>query len=303
MSDRPATILYVPGLMPKPPADVHHDALKRSLEAGLASIGYPLDAADAFELYAWTFDFYEEHRDFALDSDSVDRLLSRPEADERDVAEASAADVDFRRALFRIGNLLPFLIPHFATDRQRLHVRDLNRYAHNADGSATRIREGLKALIAKADNKPLLLIGHSMGSVICWDTLWELAFEDGRPADVSMFLSMGSPLGQRFVQQKLLSWRESRERGFPDGLARWVNLAAAGDMTSLDQRLGNDFACRYPKAGISIEDHMVVNAFRLDGELNTHAEYGYLANAVTARFIGDWWREALGATTPRDSAE
>ena len=35
----------------------------------------------------------------------------------------------------------------------------------------------------------------------------------------------------------------------------------------------------------SIDDHALHNYFRLDGTLNVHAEYGYLANDVTAQLV------------------
>jgi hypothetical protein len=41
----------------------------------------------------------------------------------------------------------------------------------------------------------------------------------------------------------------------------------------------------------SIEDYQLHNYFRLDGVLNVHAEYGYLANSVTARTVTDWWKQ------------
>lgn len=297
----PPIIVYVPGLMPKPPAELHERALAASLAAGLAQIGQDPALAERFMLYSWTYDFYGEHRDFELDRASIDRLVEDPVASEDDIREASSHIRQFNRALFRIGNALPFLIPHFATDRQRLHVRDLNRYAHDRDGSATAIRDGLKAILRDAGERPVLLIGHSMGSVICWDTLWELCFDDTAPADISLFMSMGSPLSQRYVQQRLLSHRRRDIRTFPDGIDRWVNLAATGDMTSLDQRLADDFASRFPDSALRIEDHLLVNAFRLDGELNPHAEYGYLANPVTARFVAEWWAgRRQGATGPND---
>jgi hypothetical protein len=286
-------ILYVPGLMPKPPDAVHRQALAASLAAGLDAIDMPPDAAgEGFDVYSWTYGFYRQHRDYALDEASIDALLARPEATAADIRDASTPGRRLQKALFRIGNALPVLIPHFATDRQRLHVRDLNRYADNRDGSATTIREGLKSRLRSAAGRPLLLIGHSMGSVICWDTLWEAAFDEQAPIGVSLFLTMGSPLGQRYVQQRLLSYRERAIRRFPPGIERWVNLAAEGDMTSLDQRLANDFARRYPEASLEIEDYEVVNAFRLDGVLNPHAEYGYLANPVTARLVAEWWTAA-----------
>ena len=79
----------------------------------------------------------------------------------------------------------------------------------------------------------------------------------------------------------------------PPGIRRWVNLAAAGDMTSLDQRLANDFAALFPGSDLTIEDEGLTNAFRLDGVLNPHAEYGYLANPVTARIVAEWWSLAV----------
>ncbi len=139
-----------------------------------------------------------------------------------------------------------------------------------------------------------MLRGHSRGSIICWDTLWEADHAENRAIAVSLFLTMGSPLGQRYVQKRLLSDRSRGARRFPAGIDRWINLAAIGDMTSLDQRLANDFARYYPGSEPVIEDHEVVNAFRLDGTINPHAEYGYLANPVTARIVADWWRDAAG---------
>lgn len=290
-------IVYVPGLMPKPPAGIHRDALARSLAAGLGLIGADRAPAEALELYSWTGKFYGEDRDFALDRASVEALLANPAAGDDDVREAARPGLRLRRALFRIGNALPFLIPHFATDRQRLHVRDLDRYAHDRDGAATKIRDGLKALLRTGPRRPLLLIGHSMGSIICWDTLWEARHDEDAPVSVSLFLTMGSPLGQRYVQQRLRSYRARHVRRFPEGIERWVNLAAVGDMTSLDQQLANDFAGRFPDNTLRIEDHEVVNAFRLDGVINPHGEYGYLANPVTARMIARWWHDATSRTT------
>ena len=40
----------------------------------------------------------------------------------------------------------------------------------------------------------------------------------------------------------------------------------------------------------SIDDVNVFNYFRLNGQLNVHAEYGYLANQATGQIIADWWR-------------
>ena len=88
-------ILYVPGLLPKPEASVHRQALRRCLLEGLrrhdAAIAEEIAANErSFDLVAWTYDFYREHRDFDLDAKSIEALLSHPEASDRDIAEASS---------------------------------------------------------------------------------------------------------------------------------------------------------------------------------------------------------------------
>ena len=71
-----------------------------------------------------------------------------------------------------------------------------------------------------------------------------------------------------------------------------MNLSALGDMTAVNPFLKDDFA-EMLRLGLveSIEDIEIFNAFRQDGELNVHAEYGYLVNRVTAKVVADWWRQ------------
>ena len=40
----------------------------------------------------------------------------------------------------------------------------------------------------------------------------------------------------------------------------------------------------------SLEDEAILTYYRLDGELNVHAEYGYLVHEKTAHTIVEWWR-------------
>ena len=66
-------ILYIPGLLPKPAADVHKAALFRCLIAGVRkaepAVADLINAqSHSFDLVAWTYDFYLEHRDIALDA-------------------------------------------------------------------------------------------------------------------------------------------------------------------------------------------------------------------------------------------
>ena len=290
-------ILYVPGLLPKPEPALHREALLRCLLSGIERID-PVVAnaikhsAGAFELIPWTYGFYGEHRDFELDRQSIDSMLEQDGPSSRDISEARHWTRRLTRWVYRLGDLLPFLIPHIASERMEVHLRDLRRYVRNEDSIADRIRDLLKVplLAAAGAGRPILLIGHSMGSIIAYDTLWQLTHRNGNPVTVDHWLTMGSPLGQRFMQKRIQGFSASGRGRFPANVRQWTNLAAIGDLTALDRRLANDFA-RMQELGLveSIRDQVINNGFRLDGQLNVHSEYGYMANAATARVVVDWW--------------
>lgn len=292
-------ILYVPGLLPKPEAGIHKAALRRCLGEGLrrhdADVSKEFDAAErSFDLVAWTYDFYREHRDFALDAKSIDDLLERPDASEQDIVEASSLGKRLLRWLYRVGNLFPFLIPHLADERIELHLRDLMRYTHNLNDIATHAREMIKMPLRAAweSGRPVLLAAHSMGSVIAYDALWEMSRDSRDDLRIDLLLTMGSPLGQSYLQRRILGHdRNGRDR-YPDNIRRWVNLSAVGDMTAVNPYLAGDFG-EMAELGLieRIEDIEVFNFFRHDGELNVHAEYGYLVNTETAAVVADWWRQ------------
>jgi hypothetical protein len=292
-------ILYVPGLLPKPEAGVHRQALRRCLLEGIrrhdAGIAEAIGAAErSFDVVAWTYDFYREHRDFALDSKSIDELLARPDASEQDIIEASSPGKRLMRWLYRVGNLFPFLIPHLADERIELHLRDLMRYVHNSNDIATHVREMLKLPLRAAweADRPVLLAAHSMGSVIAYDALWEMSHDARDELRVDLLLTMGSPLGQNYLQRRILGHDQSGPARYPDNIRRWINLSAVGDMTAVDPYLKSDFGEMLELGLIeSIEDIEIFNFFRQDGDLNVHAEYGYLVNKVTAAAVTNWWRQ------------
>ena len=111
----------------------------------------------------------------------------------------------FARWLYHLGDRLPFLIPHIANEKTEVHLRDLRRYVRDDNGIAAHTRRMLKVPLRAAANggHRVMLIAHSMGSVIAYDTLWELSQSERDPAHVDLLLTMGSPLGQRYIQKRI----------------------------------------------------------------------------------------------------
>ena len=299
MADRTMPlIIYVPGLLPKPEPEKHREALLRCLLTGLRRVDVEVAQAveaneSAFELVSWTYDFYREHRDISIDTEAIAAVIEQRGASAADVAEATSWRRKLTRWIYTLGDMMPFLIPHVAGERMEVHLRDLLRYLSDDNGIAAHARRMLQVPLQAAAlaHRPVLLLAHSMGSVIAYDSLWELSHDAPDRAQVDLLLTMGSPLGQRYMQRRLKGADKSGYGRYPANIRRWKNLAAVGDLTALDRDLGNDFAEMLELGLIeTFEDEAILNYYRLNGELNVHAEYGYLVNEKTAHTIVSWWR-------------
>ena len=215
-------VIYVPGLMPKPDPIVHRDALLRCLLAGVRRVDEAIadqiaGSDEHFEIVPWTFDFYGRYRNFDLDRSSIEKLLEQQRATEHDIVEAASWKRRFTAWLYRLGDLVPFLIPHIASERMEVHLRDLMKYTLNQHGIAERVRHKLKQPLRRANaaGRPVLLIGHSMGSVIAFDALWQLTHREQEQVSIDLLLTMGSPLGQTYIQRRLKGAAQSGARRYP----------------------------------------------------------------------------------------
>ena len=293
-------IIFTHGKNPKPPAQEHEQQLLRCLLHGVhkvdSEVAAEIESSDCFSLVSWSHLFYDTVLDIADVLPWIDRLLAEadPPADLR-----AARPLKYRaaKAMYTVGDYLPWLIPLIPDPRVKRSICETNAYFSNHDNSACHIRQLQKEPLraAGARGVRILLIGHSMGSVIAYDSLWELQYLEGVGDCVDCLLTLGSPLGMNYVQRRLRGRDAGHLGHYPCNINRWVNISSRGDLVALDPSLANDFRAMTASGCVTeIQDmrNDIMNHYRDDRGLNVHKSYGYLVNPHVAQVIADWWRDA-----------
>lgn len=296
-------IIFVPGKNPKPSPQDHRALLWRCLRRGLQLVdpaaAHTIDTmSDCFQLVAWNAIYYGDVKDVDEDLSSIEVLCQKTGADALDVREALSWRHKRARLLYMIADHMPALISLLPDPAVKSAVRETERYFQNQGGIGSRVRELLKVSLRHAfvAGDRILVIGHSMGAVIAYDALWELTHLEGYHDKVDLFLTLGSPLGMHYVQERLLGFQHNDGKRFPCNIRHWVNIAAHGDLTALDPEVRDDFMPMIEQGCVeSIEDQHqgVFNYFRNEKGLNMHRSYGYLVEQHVARTILAWWQDGM----------
>lgn len=291
-------VVFIPGKNPKPVPATHREVLWRCIVAGArgasdASAADLQRLAARFHIAAWNRMYYGADADIQGDLPWVAHMLANPDRDP--VARLGPWHIRWTRFIYTLGDLFPFLTRLAADEDARNTLEETRRYFENREGIADRIRQRVKDTLRPLFEAgcEVMLVGHSLGSVIAFDTLWELSWKDARPWHVDRFLSLGSPLGMFYVQRRLLGHGERGARRYPANIRHWTNVSAAGDLMALDRHLRNDYH-RMLKLGMvrDITDytHGVEACFRTAEGPNPHRCYGYFFNPLVARSITAWLR-------------
>lgn len=292
-------ILFVPGKNPKPEPELHQRLLSRCLIEGLrrhsSAVADEILEQDAFSTSHWNYDFYQEYFDFTDYHICVDNLLRQHAPRLTDKVCARTWKIKLSRLIYHTGDRFPWLIDLLADDHVKAMLEGSNQYFDNVEGKAERARACLKQSLSEGgDDCKTLLIGHSLGSVIAYDTLYELSQQDRERKDVDLFLSLGSPLGLRYTQERLVSFSHSDPDKLPSNISEWKNIAARGDLVSVDTTLADDFGAMIENELVGdITDYTkgVYNWFKGPLGYNFHSSYAYLSGPVVSNMIASWWDE------------
>ncbi|MDA3941890.1 MAG: alpha/beta hydrolase [Spirochaetia bacterium] len=187
--------------------------------------------------------------------------------------------------------LTDFILRHF--------VKDLDAYYSDEPGqenyqqSRERIHQQLAEILIKNRRKKILLIAHSMGSIIALDVLNRYASD----IKIHTLVTIGSPLGNPVVQSKMLSdvkinSSELSLMKTPENIKNaWFNLADFKDKVAFNYKLTKDFLPNHYH--VQPRDMLVSNNYEYKGEPNPHKSYGYLRCPEMASIISEFLRWQL----------
>lgn len=258
-------------------------------------------APDCLRLALWGHLLYPEYRDIRLDEAAVSALLADPKPGPDSIPEVFGVRNRAEVLAYRCADRFPGLIDWLAAEDTRINLEDSGQYFRNVAGVGDRIRDVLRVELQRgwAAGERILLMAHSFGSVIAWDTLWSLGDETG---PIDLFLTLGSPLGTHYIRRRLMGARARGAARYPQGIRRWHNLAASGELTALGHNFSEDFA-EMRSLGLvdRISDRMdLVNPYRDADGLNVHKCYAYFVNVATGETIARWWRDLPVSSSPPD---
>jgi hypothetical protein len=146
------------------------------------------------------------------------------------------------------------------------------------------IQNRLIELLNRHKDDKILLISHSMGTIIAYDVLSHVL----RDFPIDTFITAGSPLGLPFIMQKLAPEQKSNDQlpllKTPASIQRsWYNLSDLDDKVAANYNLADDYTKN--SNGIGVTDLIVSNNYEYKGQKNHHKIFGYLRTPEMANIL------------------
>jgi hypothetical protein len=190
-------------------------------------------------------------------------------------------------------SIVDFIIHHFFKDLE-IYYNNYCVIPSKADCHAkTMICSELTSVLKKHRNKKIMLIAHSMGSIIAYDVLTLEASD----VPIDTFVTIGSPLGLPIIKSRIVAERQQdpSQRGTlktPENISsHWYNLADLRDKIAINYTLQDDFLENSQHIGPV--DKLVTNDYEFEDERNPHKSYGYLRTPEMAEIISSFINPAF----------
>ncbi|SMY35980.1 lipase family protein [Photobacterium andalusiense] len=157
---------------------------------------------------------------------------------------------------------------------------DIHHYFHDSKYQKA-VEQPLIKLLNQYQHRPIILLSHSMGTVIAYNVLHQLSRQT-TPPQISTWFTFGSPLGLTSVKGFLpqITQQPSVKRlATPDCVTeQWINVSDKRDIVCIDHDLSDDYLAN--RHQIKPQDCYITNEY----PGNAHKSYGYLWSHVIAKY-------------------
>lgn len=285
-------IIGIHGLANKPEKNVLANWWKLSIAEGLKKNEAVANAEFDFDMVYWAHRLYRNHQhteeDYYFDQlyntepyvaaepntlktkkdGFIDSVVSK-------TFDLTGETLDFLKANFGMGSLADAFLGKL--------LKDLNLY-YRDDRIREMLRDDLTQALLSAQNHKLMIVAHSMGTIIAYDVLTLLG-KSNPDFVVDHFVTIGSPLGLPHVKANIIEefvhrGTESERVRTPTVVKNWVNFADRKDPVALDVHLADDYSKN--RHDVKCVDDLVYNDYRItkrgksEPDRNHHKSYGYL---------------------------
>ena len=296
-------IIGIHGLGNKPSADTLEKWWKSAIGEGLKVFGESPRKID-FELVYWADILHPEPEDLQIIDPHHPLYNSNPYIPAQDYTVKPYSKTR-RKLLDYLEKVMDqlFLNDDLSINFSKISDKIIHKYFKDLDAYYSRfiahtsgadsnirnlIRDRLYDKLKKHRRKDILLIAHSMGSIVAFDVLSQYSLD----FKVDTFVTMGSPLGIPAVMNKIAS--ELGDAGnaisslmTPESVVRnWFNLSDLEDKIAMNYNLSDDYQPNI--RGVKPEDFIVHNNYFNRIHANPHSVFGYLRTPDMARIIEEF---------------
>jgi hypothetical protein len=293
-------IIAVHGLGNKPEPAVLKDGWLEAIREGLERIGKPHHTIP-FEMVYWADISYKaplnaeeknpENLLFLREPYAPGGALSPAKPRRAYLALLKFAEKHLDRLFLRTNMEETFpaasakMMEHYFTDLNTYYTDECRSLENKDCSMKTATQDRLIQILKKYSGYDILLLTHSMGSIIAFDTLSKPA----NPFEIHTLVTMGSPLGlppivaRNFQTQKINAPALKKPKTPASIWPHWYNISDLRDTVALDHTLRDDYG---PNArGVQALDLQVINDYQMNNEPNPHKSYGYLRTRETSEMI------------------
>ncbi len=282
-----SVIIGIHGLDNKPPRELLELWWKKALQEGLCRLGKDIELP-VFELVYWADLVYSQPLDpevadpsdpFFLDEAYTRAPSYKPTTSKKMKFLFVQYAVEFMRKVF-IQDTSSEKYSLLADSLLRKYFHELNLYYQPMNSTYSTIKNKIFQrtidTIKKYKNQKIMLIGHSLGSVIGFDVL--MNGEDEIKIDT--FVTMGSPIGFPIILKKIaenqgVNIQQGEKLRVPNNITHaWYNISDLADNISMNYQLSKEFNPN--NYNVSPTDMLVNNDYMYRGRKNPHSAYGYL---------------------------